>query len=51
MATQKNIQLYIYVDGINDIPFYGTSCNKNNENENIPNCEQVEIGAFKYEAK
>ncbi|MGN1158429.1 MAG: hypothetical protein ACI4TK_19825, partial [Agathobacter sp.] len=51
MATQKNIQLYIYVDGINDIPFYGTSCDVNNENENVPNCEQVEIGAFKYEAK
>lgn len=64
MSSQKTIQLYIYVDGINDIPFCGyksedfllsDSCiyvtsdglefNVKALNENI------EIGAFKYEAK
>lgn len=55
MATQKNIQLYIQTDGVNDTPFYGSDCsgNINNGNGNtlITNCEQIEIGAFKYEAK
>ena len=24
MSSQKTIQLYIYVDGVNDVPFYGS---------------------------
>lgn len=46
MASQKSIKLYVYVDGVNDVPFFGTTQQASGINQ-----EQIEIGAFKYDAK
>ena len=46
MASQKSIKLYVYVDGVNDVPFFGTT-----QQASVANREQVEIEAFKYDAK
>ena len=67
MSSQKTIQLYIYVDGVNDVPFYGSDAGEyeafilaNGEQYitsegfvfNVRNVnEQIEIGAFRYDAK
>lgn len=67
MASQKTLKLYVYVDGVNDVPFYGSDAGVyeefitlNGENFitsdgfvfNVRNVnEQVEIGSFRYDAK
>lgn len=67
MSSQKTIKLYIYVDGVNDVPFYGSDAGEyeafilaNGEQYttsegfvfNVRNVnEQIEIGAFRYDAK
>lgn len=67
MENQKTIKLYVYVDGINDIPFYGSDSSEyeefilsNGEQFilsngfifNVRNVnEQIEIGSFRYDAK
>ena len=67
MENQKTIKLYVYVDGINDIPFYGSDSSEYEEfilsngeqfilsNGFIFNVrkvnEQIEIGSFRYDAK
>lgn len=67
MESQKTIKLYVYVDGINDIPFYGSESSEyeefilsNGEQFilsngfifNVRNVnEQIEIGSFRYDAK
>lgn len=67
MKSQETIKLYVYVDGINDVPFYGdvsgvyeefilangevfTTSNGFAFNVRHTN-EQIEIGAFRYDAK
>ena len=64
MISQKTLKFYVYVDGENDIPFYGASyeefLDKNGEifttkdgfvfNVRQLN-EQLEIGSFRYDAK
>lgn len=67
MESQKTIKLYVYVDGINDVPFYGDVSSAYEEfilangelfqtaNGFIFNVrhtnEQIEIGSFRYDAK
>ena len=67
MESQKTIKLYVYVDGINDVPYYGDVSSAYEEfilangeifqtaNGFIFNVrhtnEQVEIGSFRYDAK
>ena len=67
MESQKTIKLYVYVDGVNDIPFYGSDASEyeefilsNGEQFilsngfifNVRNAnEQIEIGSFRYDAK
>ena len=67
MISQKTIKLYVYVDGINDVPFYGDVSSAYEEfilangelfqtaNGFIFNVrhtnEQIEIGSFRYDAK
>lgn len=65
MESQKTIKLYVYVDGINDIPFYGSEeyeefILSNGEQFILSNGfifnvrevnEQIEIGSFRYDAK
>ena len=64
MTSQKALKLYVYIDGVNDVPFYGVGyCDyvlKNGEtyttsegftfNVRQTN-EQIEIGSFRYDAK
>ena len=67
MKSQETIKLYLYVDGVNDVPFYGdasgvyedfilangevfTTSNGFAFNVRRTN-EQIEIGAFRYDAK
>ena len=64
MASQKTIELYVHVDGVNDIPFYGVSYEEfilsNGEtfvtkdgfvfNVRHSN-EQIKVGSFRYDAK
>lgn len=67
MKKDKTIKLYIYVDGVNDVPFYGSDAGEyeafilaNGEQYitsegfvfNVRNVnEQIEIGDFRYDAK
>lgn len=67
MKKDKTIKLYVYVDGVNDVPFYGSDAGEyeafilaNGEQYttsegfvfNVRNVnEQIEIGAFRYDAK
>lgn len=67
MISQKTLKLYVYVDGVNDVPFYGSDSGEyeefivvNGEQFvtsngfvfNVRNVnEQIEIGAFRYDAK
>lgn len=65
MYSQKTLKLYIYVDGENDIPFYGISGYKDFITRNgkifttsdgftfnVKNTnEQIEINSFRYDAK
>ena len=67
MISLKTIKLYVYVDGINDVPFYGDVSSAYEEfilangelfqtaNGFIFNVrhtnEQIEIGSFRYDAK
>ena len=67
MKNEKTIKLYVYVDGVNDVPFYGSDTGEyeafilaNGEQYitsegfvfNVRNVnEQIEIGAFRYDAK
>lgn len=67
MESQKTIKLYVYVDGVNDVPFYGSDAGEyeefilsNGEQFilsngfvfNVRNVnEQVEIGNFRFDAK
>ena len=67
MKNDKTIKLYVYVDGVNDVPFYGSDAGEyeafilaNGEQYitsegfvfNVRNVnEQIEIGAFRYDAK
>ena len=67
MISQKTLKLYIYVDGVNDVPFYGSDASEyeefivvNGEQFitsdgfvfNVRNVnEQVEIGNFRFDAK
>ena len=67
MKNDKTIKLYIYVDGVNDVPFYGSDAGEyeafilaNGEQYitsegfvfNVRNVnEQIELGDFRYDAK
>lgn len=67
MISQKTLKLYVYVDGVNDVPFYGSDAGEyeefilsNGEQFilsngfvfNVRNVnEQVEIGNFRFDAK
>lgn len=67
MISQKTIKLYVYVDGVNDVPFYGDASGvyegfilangevfmtSNGFEFNVRHTnEQIEIGAFRYDAK
>ncbi len=67
MKNEKTIKLYVYVDGVNDVPFYGSDAGEyeafilaNGEQYttsegfvfNVRNVnEQIEIGSFRYDAK
>lgn len=67
MKNEKTIKLYVYVDGVNDVPFYGSDAGEyeafissNGEQFitsdgliwNVRNIhEQIEIGSFRYDAK
>ena len=67
MTSQKILKLYVYVDGVNDVPFYGSDAGEyeafilaNGEQYttsegfvfNVRNVnEQIEIGDFRYDAK
>lgn len=64
MISQKTIKLYVYVDGVNDVPFYGVSygdfvlangeifTTKEGFVFNVVHTnEQIEIGSFRYDAK
>lgn len=67
MKSQETIKLYVYVDGINDVPFYGdvsgvyeefilangeVFSTSNGFAFNVRHTnEQIEIGAFRYDAK
>ena len=67
MKNDKTIKLYVYVDGVNDVPFYGSDAGEyeafilaNGEQFitsdghiwNVRNIrEQIEIGSFRYDAK
>lgn len=67
MKNDKTIKLYVYVDGVNDVPFYGSDAGEyeafilaNGEQYttsegfvfNVRNVnEQIEIGDFRYDAK
>lgn len=67
MESQKTIKLYVYVDGVNDVPFYGSDAGdyeefilSNGERFvtkdgfvfNVRNTnEQIELGSFRYDAK
>ena len=67
MKKDKTIKLYVYVDGVNDVPFYGSDAGEyeafilsNGEQFitsdgliwNVRNIhEQIEIGSFRYDAK
>lgn len=67
MKNEKTIKLYVYVDGVNDVPFYGSDAGEyeafilaNGEQYitsegfvfNVRNVnEQIEIGYFRYDAK
>lgn len=64
MISQKKIKLYVYVDGVNDIPFFGVSYEDfvlaNGEVFStsdgfvfnvVHTNEQIEIGDFRYEAQ
>lgn len=65
MYSQKTLKLYVYVDGENDIPFYGISGYKDFITRNgkifttsdgftfnVKNTnEQIEINSFRYDAK
>lgn len=67
MKNDKTIKLYVYVDGVNDVPFYGSDAGEyeafilaNGEQYitsegfvfNVRNVnEQIELGDFRYDAK
>lgn len=67
MKKDKTIKLYVYVDGVNDVPFYGSDAGEyeafilaNGEQYitsegfvfNVRNVnEQIELGDFRYDAK
>lgn len=67
MASQKTLKLFVYVDGVNDVPFFGSDISEyeeyisaNGENYvtadgysfNVRNVnKQIEIGSFRYDAK
>ena len=67
MESQKTIKLYVYVDGVNDVPFYGDVSGTYEEyilangelyvspSGDVFNVrhanEQIEIGSFRYDAK
>lgn len=67
MISQKTLKLYVYVDGVNDIPFYGSSSGEFEEfilanGETFVTkdgyvfnvrtmSEQIEIGSFRYDAQ
>lgn len=64
MASQKTIELYVYVDGVNDVPFYGRSytdfvlangdtfATKDGFVFNVVHSnEHIKIGSFRYDAK
>lgn len=67
MSSQKTIKLYIYVDGVNDVPFYGSDAGEYEEfilanGEQYTTSEgfvfnvrkvneQIELGDFRYDAK
>ena len=65
MISQKTLKLYKYVDGVNDIPFYGdegyvdfilsngdTLITSSGETFSVRSLnEQIEIGEFKYTAQ
>lgn len=64
MISQKTLKLYVYVDGVNDVPFYGVPyedfvlangelfTTKDGFVFNVVHTnENIEIGAFRYDAK
>lgn len=64
MTSQKTLKLYVYVDGVNDVPFYGVPyedfvlangelfTTKDGFVFNVVHTnENIEIGAFRYDAK
>ena len=64
MNSQKTIELYVYVDGVNDVPFYGRSYTDfilaNGDTFEtkdgfifsvVHSNEHIKIGSFRYDAK